>query len=404
MPAPLRAPGFRPPFCPLGDFLLIRGAHPSALPTLPPIPIVASAARSPFAPPPCPSRAAAAFLATVTSRLPSCCAAGGVQVSAPPLRTPPSARGASRASGSRPCPAALVDLAIPAKASCCCAPLAADRAAPVTHAPPCASLSGALVAWGGTRPRATLCGADPFPACATAPPLLYRGVSASVHPERPRLVPLAPAFWSPPRAVPLHGCRLDHAIPAAWSLTPQPPPDLLPHALPPARVPPRLFPLTALHSHLLHPPPRPAALGSSQFLPRPAPVSPPKLRSLASPLRERRRCRCLPILVAVLRILANGLSHRGAVRDLPASEIPLRCCGFCLPRQSRGRSLAATRFDPCLRHGRRRLLTHLLLLLLDGPSQGGPDPRGRRVGAAIVPRTARVPEMARVAGALPHVG
>ncbi|CAI7932871.1 unnamed protein product [Closterium sp. NIES-54] len=147
MPAPLRAPGFRPPFCPLGDFLLIRGAHPSALPTLPPIPIVASAARSPFAPPPCPSRAAAAFLATVTSRLPSCCAAGGVQVSAPPLRTPPSARGASRASGSRPCPAALVDLAIPAKASCCCAPLAADRAAPVTHAPPCASLSGALVAW-----------------------------------------------------------------------------------------------------------------------------------------------------------------------------------------------------------------------------------------------------------------
>ncbi|CAI5526807.1 unnamed protein product [Closterium sp. Naga37s-1] len=147
VPAALRAPGFRPPFCPLGDFLLIRGAPPSALPTLPPVPIVASAARAPFAPPPCPSRAAAAFLATVTRRLPSCCATGGVQVSAPPLRTPPSARGASRASGSRPCPAALADSAIPARALCCCAPLAVDRAAPVTHAPPRASLSGALVAW-----------------------------------------------------------------------------------------------------------------------------------------------------------------------------------------------------------------------------------------------------------------
>ncbi|CAI5537012.1 unnamed protein product [Closterium sp. Naga37s-1] len=79
MPAPLRAPGFRPPFCPLGNFLLICGAPPSALPTLPPVPIVASAARAPFAPPPCPSRAAAAFLAMVTRRLPSCCAASGVQ-------------------------------------------------------------------------------------------------------------------------------------------------------------------------------------------------------------------------------------------------------------------------------------------------------------------------------------
>ncbi|CAI7806898.1 unnamed protein product [Closterium sp. NIES-54] len=147
VPAPLRAPGFRPPFCPLGDFLLIRGAPPSALPTLPPVPIVASAACAPFAPPPYPSRAAAAFLATVTRRLPSCCAAGGVQVSAPPLRTPPSARGASRVSGSRPCPAMLTDSAIPGRASCCCAPLAADRAAPMTHAPPCASLAGALVAW-----------------------------------------------------------------------------------------------------------------------------------------------------------------------------------------------------------------------------------------------------------------
>ncbi|CAI7774286.1 unnamed protein product [Closterium sp. NIES-54] len=192
------------------------------------------------------------------------------------------------------------------------------------------------------RLRAILRGADPFPACATAPPLLYRAVSVPVHPERPRLVPLAPAFWSPPRAVPLHGCRLDHAIPAAWSLTPRPPPDLLPHALPPARVLPRLFPLTALHSHLLHPSPRPAALGSSQFLPHPAPMSPPELRSLASPLCKRRRCRCLPVPVAVLRILANGLSHRGAVRDLPASETPLRRGGFRLPRQSRGRSLAAT--------------------------------------------------------------
>ncbi|CAI7861432.1 unnamed protein product [Closterium sp. NIES-53] len=199
------------------------------------------------------------------------------------------------------------------------------------------------------RLRAILRGADPFPACATAPPLLYRAVSVPVHPERPRLVPLAPAFWSPPRAVPLHGCRLDHAIPAAWSLTPRPPPDLLPHALPPARVLPRLFPLTALHSHLLHPSPRPAALGSSQFLPHPAPMSPPELRSLASPLCKRRRCRCLPVPVAVLRILANGLSHRGAVRDLPASETPLRRGGFRLPRQSRGRSLAAT-MKPTLYH------------------------------------------------------
>ncbi|CAI7884420.1 unnamed protein product [Closterium sp. NIES-54] len=147
VPAPLRAPGFRPLFSPLGDFLLIRGAPPSALPTLPPIPIVASASRAPFPFPPCPSRAAAAFLATVTRRLPSCCAAGGVQVSAPPPRTPPSAHGASRASGSRPCPAALADSAVPVRASCCCAPLATDRATPVTHAPPRASLSGALVAW-----------------------------------------------------------------------------------------------------------------------------------------------------------------------------------------------------------------------------------------------------------------
>ncbi|CAI5506854.1 unnamed protein product [Closterium sp. Naga37s-1] len=103
LPAPALppAPVFRPPFCPPGDFLLTRTASPSILPTLPPVPTVVSAAHAPHAPPICSSRAAAALLATATRRPPSCCAAGGAPVRASPLRVLPSARGASRASGTR---------------------------------------------------------------------------------------------------------------------------------------------------------------------------------------------------------------------------------------------------------------------------------------------------------------
>ncbi|CAI7837428.1 unnamed protein product, partial [Closterium sp. NIES-53] len=83
----------------------------------------------------------------------------------------------------------------------------------------------------------------------------------------------------------------------------------------------------------------------------------------------------------VPRFLANDLSHRGAVRDLPASRTPQRHGGFRPPRQSRVCPLIATRFDSFL----RRPLSHSLF---DRPSWPGPDPCGRLVGVAIAPRTA----------------
>ncbi|CAI5507583.1 unnamed protein product [Closterium sp. Naga37s-1] len=138
LPAPALPPSpvFRPPFCPPGDFLLTRTASPSILPTLPPVPTVASAAHAPHAHPICSSRAAAALLATATRRPPSFCAVGGAPVRASPLRVLPSARGASRASGTRCRPASPSASAGPASALRCCAPPTAGRAAPVTHAPP----------------------------------------------------------------------------------------------------------------------------------------------------------------------------------------------------------------------------------------------------------------------------
>ncbi|CAI5935787.1 unnamed protein product [Closterium sp. NIES-65] len=95
----------------------------------------------------CSSRTAAALLATATRRPPSCCAASGAPVRASPLRVLPSARGASQASGTRCRPASPSASAGPASALRCCAPPAAGRAAPVTHAPPCDPLPGAPGTW-----------------------------------------------------------------------------------------------------------------------------------------------------------------------------------------------------------------------------------------------------------------
>ncbi|CAI5486009.1 unnamed protein product [Closterium sp. Naga37s-1] len=139
-------PRFRPPLCSLGDSLPPRGAFPSALPTLPHVPIAASAGRASSALPTCCFRAAAASLATVTRCLPSCCAAGGALASAFPFRTSPSAGGASRASGTRCYPSSLSASADPASAPRCCVPRAADRGAPATKAPPRAFLPGARAA------------------------------------------------------------------------------------------------------------------------------------------------------------------------------------------------------------------------------------------------------------------
>ncbi|CAI7802225.1 unnamed protein product [Closterium sp. NIES-54] len=341
----------------------------------------------------------------VTRRLLPCYAAGGVPVSAALLRTSPSACGTNQANGTRCCLSARSISACLASAMCCCVPFAADRAAPATHVPPRASLLGAPAVWesmdplffrhrapapvlenacrrrsslpvpvacrtGETRPRAILRGASPCPASATVPPSPYRAVSALVRIDCLRLLPLAPAVWSSPRAAPPHGCRLDCAIPAAGSSTLRPPPGLSPYALPPAGFPPRPFPLIASHLPLPPPPPRPAFLVPLRLLPRPAPASVPWPPSRAGPLRERRHCCSIPIRGVVPRILANDLSHRGAVRDLPASRTPLRRGGFRPPRQSCVRPLGATRFDPFLRHP----LSHFLF---DRPSWPGPDPRGR---------------------------
>ncbi|CAI7800425.1 unnamed protein product [Closterium sp. NIES-54] len=243
----------------------------------------------------------------VTRRLLPCYAAGGVSVSAALLRTSPSACGTNQASGTRCCLSARSVSACLASAMCCCVPFAADRATPTTHVPPRASLFGAPAVWesvaplsfrhrapaavlanacrrrsslpipvacrtGETRPRAILRGASPCPASATVPPSPYRAVVALVRIDCLRLLPLAPAVWSSPRAAPPHGCRLDRAIPVAGSLTLQPPPGLSPCALPPAGLPPRPFPLIVSHPPLPPPPPPPAFLVPLRLLPHPAPA------------------------------------------------------------------------------------------------------------------------------------
>ncbi|CAI5527718.1 unnamed protein product [Closterium sp. Naga37s-1] len=199
----------------------------------PPVPTAASADRASSALPTCWFRTVAASLATVTRCLPSCCAAGGALASAVPLRTSPSAGGARRASGTRCCPSSLSALAVPASAPRCCVPRAADRGAPATKAPLRAFLLGARAAQmsaahpsicrraptsapanacrrrsslpapdayhtGGSRLRTILRGADPCPACATAPPSLCQAAFAPVCLERPCLVSLAPGEPRPP--------------------------------------------------------------------------------------------------------------------------------------------------------------------------------------------------------------
>ncbi|CAI5937024.1 unnamed protein product [Closterium sp. NIES-64] len=172
----------------------------------------------------------------VTRCLPSCCAAGGTMASATPFRTSSSAGGARRASGTRCCPSSLCVLAVPASAPRCCVPLAADNGAPPTNAPLRAFLPGARVAQvsaappsicrrapasasanacrrrsslpalvayhtGGSRPRPILRGADPCPACATAPPSLCQAAFAPMRLERPCLVSLAPGERDPPLVI-----------------------------------------------------------------------------------------------------------------------------------------------------------------------------------------------------------
>ncbi|CAI6007739.1 unnamed protein product [Closterium sp. NIES-65] len=172
----------------------------------------------------------------VTRCLPSCCAAGGTMASAAPFRTSSSAGGARRASGTRCCPSSLCVLAVPASAPRCCVPLAAVNGAPPTNAPLRAFLPGARVAQvsatppsicrrapasasanacrrrsslpalvayhtGGGRPRPILRGADPCPACATAPPSLCQAAFAPMRLERPCLVSLAPGERDPPSVI-----------------------------------------------------------------------------------------------------------------------------------------------------------------------------------------------------------
>ncbi|CAI5976162.1 unnamed protein product [Closterium sp. NIES-65] len=172
----------------------------------------------------------------VTRCLPSCCAAGGTMASAAPFCTSFSAGGARRASGTRWCPSSLCVLAVPASAPRCSVPLAADNGAPPTNAPLRAFLLGARVAQvsaappsiyrrapafasanacrrrsslpalvayhtGGSHPRPILRGADPCPACATAPPSLCQAAFAQVCLERPCLVSLAPGERDPPSVI-----------------------------------------------------------------------------------------------------------------------------------------------------------------------------------------------------------
>ncbi|CAI7771367.1 unnamed protein product, partial [Closterium sp. NIES-53] len=308
-PAPLRTLGFCSPSCPLGGSLLTHDDLPPAFPILPPLPIAALAAHIASAPPTCQSLAEAASLVMVTRRLFPCYAAGGVSVSAALLRTSPSACSTNQASGTRYSLSARSVSACLASAMCCCVPFAADRATPVTHVPPRASLLGARAVWesvaplsfrhrapaavlanacrrrsslpvpvacrtGEARPRAILRGASPCPPSAIVPPPPYRAVSALVRIDCLRLLPLAPAVWSSPRAAPPHGCLLDHAIPAVGSLTLRPPPGLSPCALLPAGSPPRPFPLIASHPPL--PPP-----ASSSGLPC-SPSSSPAPRSCST--------------------------------------------------------------------------------------------------------------------------
>ncbi|CAI5980737.1 unnamed protein product [Closterium sp. NIES-64] len=188
--------------CSLGGSLPPRGAFPSALPTLPPIPIAAC--------------------------LPSCCAAGGALASAFLFRTSPSTGGATRASGTRYYPSLLSASAGPTSAPCRCLPYAAHRGALVTPAPPRAFLPGARAAHvsathpsfchcalaanlanarrrrssrpapiayhtGGRCLRAILHGADPSLACATTLPSPCQAASAPVQLERRHLASLAPS-------------------------------------------------------------------------------------------------------------------------------------------------------------------------------------------------------------------
>ncbi|CAI7899584.1 unnamed protein product [Closterium sp. NIES-54] len=266
----------------------------------------------------------------VTRRLLPCYAVGGVPVSAALLRTSPSACGTNEASGTHCCLSARSVSACLASAMCCHVPFAADRAALASHVPPRASLLGAPAVWesvaplsfrhrapatvlanacrrrsslpvpvacrtGKTRPRAILRGASPCPASATVPPSPYRAVSALVRIDCLRLLPLARAVWSSPRAAPPHGCRLNRAIPTAGSSTLRPPPGLSPYALPPAGFPPRPFPLIASHPPLPPLPLRPAFLVPLRLLLRPAPASVPGPPSPAGPLRECLQCCSLPV-------------------------------------------------------------------------------------------------------------
>ncbi|CAI5975926.1 unnamed protein product, partial [Closterium sp. NIES-65] len=83
----------------------------------------------------CSSRGAAVSLATVTRCLPFWCAAGGAQANALLLPLSPPAGGVRLASGTRCGSSSLPALTDPVRTSRCCAPIAADRAAPATKAP-----------------------------------------------------------------------------------------------------------------------------------------------------------------------------------------------------------------------------------------------------------------------------
>ncbi|CAI5530081.1 unnamed protein product [Closterium sp. Naga37s-1] len=151
VPALLPAPRFRPRSCPLGGSLRTRSASPTILPALLSVPTAAPAARAPPAPPTCPSRAAAASLVMVTTcpGVPAKCAAGAVPVIAAPRRASPSARDVQQASGTNYCLSALSAPSLLASAWCCCAPLAADRAASATQSAACRPPP-----WGPSRSRA----------------------------------------------------------------------------------------------------------------------------------------------------------------------------------------------------------------------------------------------------------
>ncbi|CAI5947977.1 unnamed protein product [Closterium sp. NIES-65] len=296
---------------------------------------------------PCSSLAAAASLATVPMLLPFL-AADDPRASACLRRLLFPAASGREASGIRRSPSSPIALAGQTSVPPRRAPLAAGRASLMSWAPPRVLLPAASGGWlRVARPPILPCASAACPAIVRRlrPSPLVPGASRRRH-ARPS--PAAPADATSPRNAPPGGLRRGRVIPTVPTAILPPLPGLRPRQRPPLQARRFRSQPRVPRRHLLRWRLRPPVPGSLRPpLPLPRRTSPTLLPFLRPPLLGWRR---------IARRPADGPSHHGGARALPASGTLPQRVSLRSRIHLRDHALFATRLRPRL----RRILLHPL--------------------------------------------